>query len=284
MRGRCGFQERRTATQVKRDILVATRQYAKRQLTWFAREPNLQTVMLTGIRPFPLRCCRFLVLKASHLTSPPPGNERALLVGPGTAGRQQVGPRGVVAGTGRAGEERRAARWWRRRSSGGPRRRRPITSARARRTELAELCKKENVGTVIFNDELSPGAEPQPGKDFRAEDSRPDAADSRYFRAAGEVEGRQAADRAGAVAISAAAADRHVDPLVAAERRHRDAGSGRNAAGGGPPARDGKDRAAVARAGRGAPAAGHAARRAGCGSTGRSRRWSATRTRANRRC
>ena len=33
---------------VKRDILVATRQYAKRQLTWFAREPSLQKVMLTG--------------------------------------------------------------------------------------------------------------------------------------------------------------------------------------------------------------------------------------------
>ena len=33
---------------MKRDILVATRQYAKRQLTWFAREPNLQAVMLTG--------------------------------------------------------------------------------------------------------------------------------------------------------------------------------------------------------------------------------------------
>ncbi len=39
-------------TEVKRDILVATRQYAKRQLTWFAREPNLQPVMLTGHQPF----------------------------------------------------------------------------------------------------------------------------------------------------------------------------------------------------------------------------------------
>ncbi len=40
---------RSTATsEVKRDILVATRQYAKRQLTWFRREPNLQAVMLTG--------------------------------------------------------------------------------------------------------------------------------------------------------------------------------------------------------------------------------------------
>jgi len=35
-------------TEVKSDILVATRQYVKRQLTWFAREPNLQAVMLTG--------------------------------------------------------------------------------------------------------------------------------------------------------------------------------------------------------------------------------------------
>jgi len=38
--------------QIQRDIIVATRQYAKRQLTWFAREPNLQKVMLTGHQPF----------------------------------------------------------------------------------------------------------------------------------------------------------------------------------------------------------------------------------------
>jgi tRNA dimethylallyltransferase len=30
------------------DILVATRQYAKRQLTWFQREPSLRKVMLSG--------------------------------------------------------------------------------------------------------------------------------------------------------------------------------------------------------------------------------------------
>ncbi len=35
----------------KRNILVATRQYAKRQLTWFAREPNLSAVMVTGNQP-----------------------------------------------------------------------------------------------------------------------------------------------------------------------------------------------------------------------------------------
>ncbi len=33
---------------LKRDISMATRQYAKRQLTWFAREPTLRKVMLTG--------------------------------------------------------------------------------------------------------------------------------------------------------------------------------------------------------------------------------------------
>ncbi|HUB66453.1 MAG TPA: tRNA (adenosine(37)-N6)-dimethylallyltransferase MiaA [Candidatus Methylacidiphilales bacterium] len=33
---------------LKRDIFVATRQYAKRQLTWFNREPNLRRVMLHG--------------------------------------------------------------------------------------------------------------------------------------------------------------------------------------------------------------------------------------------
>jgi tRNA dimethylallyltransferase len=45
---------------VKRNILVATRQYAKRQLTWFAREPKLMSVMLTGYPSFPaaLRAAR----------------------------------------------------------------------------------------------------------------------------------------------------------------------------------------------------------------------------------
>jgi tRNA dimethylallyltransferase len=38
---------------LQHDITVATRQYAKRQLTWFAREPNLRAVMLTGHQPIP---------------------------------------------------------------------------------------------------------------------------------------------------------------------------------------------------------------------------------------
>jgi len=37
---------------LKRNICVATRQYAKRQLTWFAREPKLAAVILTGNQTF----------------------------------------------------------------------------------------------------------------------------------------------------------------------------------------------------------------------------------------
>jgi tRNA dimethylallyltransferase len=38
--------------ELKSNISVATRQYAKRQLTWFAREPNLQQVLLIADQPF----------------------------------------------------------------------------------------------------------------------------------------------------------------------------------------------------------------------------------------
>jgi len=38
---------------VKRDIVVATRQYAKRQLTWFRREPKLEPVSLSGAATVP---------------------------------------------------------------------------------------------------------------------------------------------------------------------------------------------------------------------------------------
>ena len=47
--GKEGPAARRAAAfELKRNICVATRQYAKRQLTWFAREPNLGAVILTG--------------------------------------------------------------------------------------------------------------------------------------------------------------------------------------------------------------------------------------------
>ncbi len=94
-------------------------------------------------------------MKASHLTSPPPGNERALLVGlelsedskwDHAESLQELGELVKSAG----GEvvdtmiQRRAA----------PTAAYYIGPGKA--SELALLCKKENVGTVIFNDELSP--------------------------------------------------------------------------------------------------------------------------------
>jgi GTP-binding protein HflX len=94
-------------------------------------------------------------LKATHLTSPPPGNERALLVGLETPDHnkwdhaeslQELGELVKSAG----GEVVDTAI-----------QRRPAPTAATyigpgKATELATLCAKENVGTVVFNDELSP--------------------------------------------------------------------------------------------------------------------------------
>ena len=94
-------------------------------------------------------------LKASHLTSPPPGNERALLVGlelpddskwDHAESLQELGELVKSAGGDVVDTviQRRAA----------PTAAYYIGPGKA--AELAELCQKENVGTVIFNDELSP--------------------------------------------------------------------------------------------------------------------------------
>ena len=94
-------------------------------------------------------------MKASHLTSPPPGNERALLVGlerPNDSkwdhaeSLQELGE--LVKSAGGLVVETVVQR-------------RPAPTAAyyigpGKASELAELCKKANVGTVIFNDELSP--------------------------------------------------------------------------------------------------------------------------------
>ncbi len=94
-------------------------------------------------------------MKASHLTSPPPGNERALLVGlelpeeskwDHAESLQELGELVKSAG----GEVVDTAI-----------QRRPSPTAAyyigpGKANELAEVCKKENIGTVIFNDELSP--------------------------------------------------------------------------------------------------------------------------------
>ena len=67
------------------------------------------------------------------------------------------------------------------------------------------------------------GAKPQPGKDVQLQDSRPDGADPGNFCAARPHARRQVADRTGAAATFAAAADAVLGPLVAAGGRHRHA-------------------------------------------------------------
>jgi tRNA dimethylallyltransferase len=57
VRSQMEFGNEGTLRKMKGDIVVATRQYAKRQLTWFAREPNLQQVMLTGDKPLTEALC-----------------------------------------------------------------------------------------------------------------------------------------------------------------------------------------------------------------------------------
>lgn len=94
-------------------------------------------------------------MKASHLTSPPPGNERALLVG---LERPDDSKWDHAESLQELGELVKSA--------GGEvvetmiQRRQSPTAAYyigpGKANELATLCKKENIGTVIFNDELSP--------------------------------------------------------------------------------------------------------------------------------
>ncbi len=45
------LEGRRKAETVRHAIVTSTRQYAKRQLTWFRREPSLRRVMLSGNQP-----------------------------------------------------------------------------------------------------------------------------------------------------------------------------------------------------------------------------------------
>ena len=94
-------------------------------------------------------------MKASHLTSPPPGNERTLLIGLETPddskwdhaeSLQELGELvksagGEVIDTAIQRRESPTAAYY-------------IGPGKA--NELAAFCKKENVGTVIFNNELSP--------------------------------------------------------------------------------------------------------------------------------
>ncbi len=94
-------------------------------------------------------------MKASHLTSPPPGNERTLLIGLERPDDSKWDHAESLAELGELVK-----------SAGGEVvntaiQRRPTPTAAyyigpGKANELAAVCKKENIGTVIFNDELSP--------------------------------------------------------------------------------------------------------------------------------
>ena len=66
--------------------------------------------------------------------------------------------------------------------------------------EFAELCKTNDVDTIIFDDELSPAQTPQSGKNLRLQNHGPHRADPGNFRPARPHARGQAADRTRAVA------------------------------------------------------------------------------------
>ena len=88
----------------------------------------------------------------------------------------------------------------------------------------------------LFDDELSPGPAAQPRGGRRAQDARPHAADPRHLRAARAHARGPPAGGAGAARLHAAAPDGQGRAAVAAGRRHRHAGPGRDEAGDRPPA------------------------------------------------
>ena len=102
----------------------------------------------------------------------------------------------------------------------------PFYIGKGKAEELSKLCGKEQIGTVIFNDELSPAQSRNLEKLFARKILDRTQLILDIFAQRAKSKRGQAADRAGAVAISVAAPDRHVDPPVAAKRRHRHAGSG----------------------------------------------------------
>ena len=226
--------------------------------------------MLTGNQPFPAHAAvRRLALKASHLTSPPPGNERTLLVGlerpddskwDHAESLQELGELVKSAG----GEVVDTAI-----------QRRPAPTAAfyigpGKANELAEICKKENVGTVIFNDELSPAQSRNLEKVFERK-----ILDRTQLIL--DIFAQRAKSKDGKLQIELAQLQ-YLLPRLTGMWTHlsrQSGGIGMRGPGETQLEVDrrrvtGKDRAADPGAGRSAAAARHAARRAGCGSTGRS--------------
>ena len=82
----------------------------------------------------------------------------------------------------------------------------PGTSARARSKSSSELCLAVDADTVVFDNELSPGAAVQPGEAARPHGARPHRGDPRHLRPERPHPRRQGPGRAGAAALPAAPA------------------------------------------------------------------------------
>ena len=94
----------------------------------------------------------------------------------------------------------------------------------------APRATRRSIDTVIFDNELSPAQLRNLEDRARAQGGRPHAADPRHLRAPRAHPRRQAAGRARAAEVPAAAAGRIGDRAVAAGRRHRHARPRRNQA------------------------------------------------------
>ena len=123
---------------------------------------------------------------------------------PGAAPRRRT----LARRAGRPGDDGRRARRAARAPGARPARRRRRSSAAARSPSLAAACDETDVDLVIFDNELTPAQLRQIEARLDAEGHRSHAAHSRHLRVARAHARRQAAGRAGAAEVPAAAPGR----------------------------------------------------------------------------
>ena len=122
--------------------------------------------------------------------------------------------------------------------------------------ELTSLAAATDADVVIFDNDLSPGPNPQPGTGRRREGPRPHRVDPRHLRRPGRDPRSPAGRRTGPVGILHAAAEADVDAPVAAEEGRGPPRAGRKAVGRRPPpGRAADQRTAAASCGRSSAAA-----------------------------
>ena len=101
--------------------------------------------------------------------------------------------------------------------------------------EAADLVKREELDLAIFDRELSPHPDPEPGGALRGAGHRPHHPDPGHLRPAGPQPGGQAPGRAGPASVPAAPAGGQGHGPVPAGGRHRHPGPRRDQAGDRPP-------------------------------------------------